>query len=99
MESLRDSDPRDVAGYRLVKRIASGGMGIVYLGVSPGGRDVAVKLMRPDLTGDPECLARFRREVEANQKVGGRARPGPGRGNGDRLPVPPPNRARAHCAR
>jgi hypothetical protein len=71
MASLQDSDPRHVAAYRLVERLAVGGMGIVYLGESPGGRLVAVKLIRPDLAGDPEFRARFRREVEAARLVSG----------------------------
>ncbi len=47
------------------------GMGIVDLGESPGGRQVAVKLIRPDLAGDPEFRARFRREAEAARLVSG----------------------------
>ena len=71
MASLKDSDPRHIAAYRLVERLAVGGMGIVYLGESPSGRPVAVKLIRPDLASDPEFRERFRREVEAAQLVGG----------------------------
>jgi WD40 repeat protein len=71
MASLQDSDPRHVAAYRLVERLAVGGMGIVYLGESPSGRPVAVKLIRPQLADDPEFRARFRREVKAAQLVGG----------------------------
>ncbi len=71
MASLQDSDPRHVAAYRLVERLAVGGMGIVYLGESPSGRLVAVKLIRPDLASDPEFRARFQREVEAARLVSG----------------------------
>jgi len=71
MASLQDSDPRQVAAYRLIERLAVGGMGIVYLGESPSGRQVAVKLIRPELASDPEFRARFRREVEAARLVGG----------------------------
>ena len=71
MASLEDSDPRHVAAYRLVERLAVGGMGIVYLGESPSGKRVAVKLIRPDLARDPEFRARFRREVQAARLVGG----------------------------
>ena len=38
-------------------------MGQVYLGHSPGGRAVAVKLVHPELAGDPEFRRRFAREV------------------------------------
>jgi WD40 repeat protein len=71
MASLQDSDPRHVAAYRLVERLAVGGMGIVYLGESPSGRLVAVKLIRPDLVSDAKFRARFRREVEAARLVSG----------------------------
>ncbi|HUN32223.1 MAG TPA: protein kinase [Trebonia sp.] len=71
MEPLQDGDPRGIAAYRIDARLASGGMGIVYLGVSPGGRQVAVKLIRPEFASDPEFRERFRREVEASRKVGG----------------------------
>jgi WD40 repeat protein len=71
MASLQDSDPHYVAAYRLIERLAVGGMGIVYLGESPSGRPVAVKLIRPQLASDPEFRARFRLEVKAAQLVGG----------------------------
>ena len=71
MASLQDSDPRHVAAYRLVERLAVGGMGIVYLGESPSGRPVAVKLIRPHLADNPEFRARFRLEVRAARLVGG----------------------------
>jgi serine/threonine protein kinase len=57
--------------YRLDARIAAGGMGRVYLGVSAGGRRVAVKVMLPEYAGDPEFRQRFKREVEAAMLVGG----------------------------
>jgi len=71
MASLQDSDPRQVAVYRLLERLAIGGMGIIYLGESPSGRLVAVKVIRPELASDPEFRERFRREVKAVQLVGG----------------------------
>jgi WD40 repeat protein len=71
MASLQDNDPRHVAVYRLLERLAVGGMGIIYLGESPSGRLVAVKVIRPELASDPEFRERFRREVKAVQLVGG----------------------------
>jgi serine/threonine protein kinase len=47
-------------------------MGHVYLGLSPGGRPVAVKIVRPDFAqDDSEYRIRFAREVEAARRVGG----------------------------
>ena len=46
-------------------------MGRVYLARSPGGRQVAVKVIRPQLAEDDRFRARFAREVSAARKVGG----------------------------
>ncbi|WP_435191242.1 serine/threonine-protein kinase [Streptomyces sp. bgisy126] len=46
-------------------------MGKVYLGSSPSGRRVAVKLVRADAAGDAAFRTRFRREIEAVRRVGG----------------------------
>jgi serine/threonine protein kinase len=69
VEPLRADDPRQVGGFRLQARLGAGGMGRVYLGYSPGGRAVAVKIVHPDLARDPEFMQRFRREVAAAQAV------------------------------
>jgi serine/threonine protein kinase len=50
MDPLRPGDPRQVGVYRLVGRLGDGGMGQVFLGVSPGGRPVAVKVRSPEST-------------------------------------------------
>jgi serine/threonine protein kinase len=69
VEPLAADDPRQIGGYRLQARLGAGGMGRVYLGYSPGGRPVAVKVVHPDLARDPEFMQRFRREVAAAQAV------------------------------
>ena len=70
VDGLEPGDPRQAGDYRLVARLGGGGMGQVFLGVSPGGRPVAVKVVRAGLT-DPEYRARFAREVDAARRVGG----------------------------
>ncbi|GAB7184690.1 protein kinase [Kitasatospora sp. Ki12] len=57
--------------FRLTARLGQGGMGTVYLGLTPGGRPVAVKVINPELAVDPGFRRRFAREVEAARTVGG----------------------------
>ena len=68
---LASGDPGRIGPYRLVGRLGRGGMGHVYLGLSPGGRPVAVKVIRADLAADPEFRVRFAREVAAVRQVSG----------------------------
>jgi hypothetical protein len=51
--------------------LGEGGMGRVYLGFSPVGRAVAVKVVSSRLASDPAFRARFRREVDAARGVSG----------------------------
>jgi len=46
-------------------------MGRVYLGYSPGGRAVAVKVVHAELARDPQFMTRFQREAQAASAVGG----------------------------
>jgi serine/threonine protein kinase len=71
MDPLRAGDPSQVGDYRLLGRLGAGGMGQVYLGATPGGRLVAVKVIRAEITEDQEYRRRFAREVEAARSVGG----------------------------
>ncbi|WP_433334551.1 WD40 repeat domain-containing serine/threonine protein kinase [Spirillospora sp. CA-294931] len=71
MDPLRDDDPRQIGPYRLSGRLGAGGMGEVFLGASPGGRQVAVKVVRAEYAADPEFRRRFAREIEAARRVGG----------------------------
>ena len=69
MLPLRDSDPREVGGYRLLGRLGEGGQGVVYLALSPSETRAAVKLLAP--TTDPQVRSRFLKEVAAAQQVAG----------------------------
>ncbi|MFI8940065.1 serine/threonine-protein kinase [Streptomyces syringium] len=70
MEPLRDDDPRTIGGYTLVCRIGAGGMGQVYLGESPAGQQVAVKVIKPSVL-DEDSRARFLLEVDSLKTVYG----------------------------
>ena len=50
--------------YRLIKKIGEGGMGVVYEATDTRlDRNVAVKVLPPELTRDPERSARFHQEA------------------------------------
>ncbi|MFF8376043.1 serine/threonine-protein kinase [Streptomyces sp. NPDC015661] len=70
-QPLATDDPTTVAGYRLAARLGAGGMGKVYLSYTPGGRPVAIKLIRPEFGEDAEFRRRFAQEVRSAQRVQG----------------------------
>ena len=71
VKPLQPGDPQQVGRYQLLGRLGAGGMGQVFLGQSPGGRLVAVKLIRAELAADREFRTRFAREVAAARHVSG----------------------------
>ncbi|MFE5538569.1 MDR family MFS transporter [Streptomyces sp. NPDC056519] len=71
MDQLTAEDPTRIGPYRLIARLGAGGMGLVYLGRSEGGRTVAVKVVQAEYAGHPEFRRRFAREVAAARRVGG----------------------------
>jgi len=71
MQPLTSDDPVMIGGYRLQARLGAGGMGRVYLAFTPGGRPVALKVVRSDLGGDQDFRVRFRQEIQAAQRVRG----------------------------
>jgi serine/threonine protein kinase len=71
VHALEAGDPRHAGKYRLLGRLGRGGMGQVFLGQSPGGRLVAVKLIRGELAGDPDFRARFAREIATARTISG----------------------------
>jgi serine/threonine-protein kinase len=57
-------------GYRIVEMLGHGGMGaVVGARTVDDDREVAIKVLRRDLSCDPEAVARFRREAEAATRL------------------------------
>ena len=71
MKPLAADDPRSLGEYRLHGRLGEGGMGRVYLGLSPAGRAVAIKVVHPKLADNADFLRRFRQEVASARAVSG----------------------------
>ncbi|MFE9246693.1 serine/threonine-protein kinase [Nocardiopsis sp. NPDC006938] len=75
---LRPDDPETLGGFRIVGRVGTGGMGTVYAGLRPGSRTrgyTAIKVIREELTEDPDFHARFTREIRLLRRVRSRSVP------------------------
>jgi len=56
--------------FRVIRFLSRGGMGEVYEAEDIElNRRVALKMVRPLVSGDPDCLQRFKREVKLAQQV------------------------------
>jgi len=61
-----DLSGKDLGGYRLLRRLGSGAMADVYLAEQRSlGRQVAVKVLRPETVRHPTAVERFAQEARA----------------------------------
>src|ERR1043166_486763 len=59
-----------IGKYEVLRHIATGGMGAVYKAVDVDlGREVALKVMAPEMAAKPGMLERFRREAQHAAKL------------------------------
>ncbi len=75
MKADKDSDlsGKKVGEYDVLGRLGVGGMGVVYEGLHPLiGKRVAIKVLLPHLSSEPELVSRFLSEARAVNAIGHR---------------------------
>ena len=68
---LQSGDPERIGEYTVVARLGEGGQGVVYLGQTTNGRQVAIKLLHPWFGGTARGRELFAREIEAADRIKG----------------------------
>ncbi|MGP4014497.1 WD40 repeat domain-containing serine/threonine protein kinase [Saccharopolyspora sp. 5N708] len=68
---LKPTDPATIGRYRLEAVLGEGGMGRVYLGHTPAGSSVAIKVVHREYAADWSFRRRFEQEVAAAKLVHG----------------------------
>jgi serine/threonine protein kinase len=61
--------PRRLGRYTLGAKLGEGGMGVVHRASGDGGREVAIKVLRPHIAHDPDARRRLEREVHTLSRV------------------------------
>jgi tetratricopeptide (TPR) repeat protein/TolB-like protein/predicted Ser/Thr protein kinase len=67
---MSDSPPRTLGRYQLLEEIGRGGMGVVYRALDTTlHREVAIKILPPELVADPERKRRFLVEAQTASQL------------------------------
>jgi hypothetical protein len=65
----KNPEPPEIGGYRILRRLGEGGMGVVYLAADSRGRRLALKVIHEEWARDAAFRRRFAREVAAARRV------------------------------
>jgi len=61
---------QQVASFRIIEKLGEGGMGVVYKGMDVDlDRAVAIKMLSPELSRNPDVVERFRTEARAQANL------------------------------
>ena len=63
MDPLGPTDPERIDQYTVQGRLGAGGYGVVYAATDANGRQVALKVLRPELADNPGLKERLAREL------------------------------------
>jgi hypothetical protein len=66
---MPDTEAEHAGPYRLLEFLGEGGMGVVRRAVGRDDREVAIKLLKPELIGNPDFRRRLAREVDTMRRV------------------------------
>jgi serine/threonine-protein kinase len=70
VSSKAPGDSFSIQGYHIEKKIARGGMGMVYKAVNKKtGQPVAIKTMLPHVAANPEGIRTFQREIDVTRQL------------------------------
>ncbi|GAA3804351.1 bifunctional serine/threonine-protein kinase/ABC transporter substrate-binding protein [Streptomyces phyllanthi] len=72
MRALSAHDPGELGGHRLLARLGTGGMGVVYLARTADGTLAALKVIRAEYAAEHSFRERFRREARLARGLTGR---------------------------